>query len=239
MLYERVVRFVEIFSPNLVLIENVPAIVRSKQNVVHRSLAHLRALGYTVDSDVVDLWRLGVPQWRSRHILVAAKGIDLKISRVISRYEIERARAIDWAISDIEDEPHDTDFTRPTDHSVENKVRIDYLFNRQLFDLPNHMRPKCHQNGHNYKSMYGRLRYDAPAQTITSGFGSPGQGRYVHPTKRRSLTPHEAARIQTIPDTHDFSACETRTGLAAMIGNAVPPKLSYAFVLEFLLKHAA
>jgi DNA (cytosine-5)-methyltransferase 1 len=76
--------------------------------------------------------------------------------------------------------------------------------------------------------MYGRLRWDAPAQTITSGYGSMGQGRYVHPGRRRTLTPHEAARLQTIPDWFTFDSAGTRTELARMIGNAVPPLLGAA-----------
>lgn len=82
--------------------------------------------------------------------------------------------------------------------------------------------------------MYGRLRYDAPAQTITGGFVSPGQGRFVHPSQERTLTPHEAARLQFFPDFFDFSAAQTRTGLAQMIGNAVPMTLAYVFCLEFI-----
>jgi len=83
--------------------------------------------------------------------------------------------------------------------------------------------------------MYGRLSYDLPAATITGGFGSPGQGRFIHPTQRRTLTPHEAARLQFFPDWFKFSDVATRTALAKMIGNAVPMKLSYAFCLELLL----
>jgi DNA (cytosine-5)-methyltransferase 1 len=82
--------------------------------------------------------------------------------------------------------------------------------------------------------MYGRLRSDLPAQTITSGYGSMGQGRYVHPRLRRTLTPHEAARLQMIPDFFDFSSVGSRGSWAQMIGNAAPWKLGYAFALEML-----
>jgi DNA (cytosine-5)-methyltransferase 1 len=59
-----------------------------------------------------------------------------------------------------------------------------------------------------------------------------GQGRYVHPRECRTLTPHEAARLQLIPDFFDFSPVASRGAWAQMIGNAAPMKLSYAFVVE-------
>ncbi|MBL0121659.1 MAG: DNA cytosine methyltransferase [Betaproteobacteria bacterium] len=115
------------------------------------------------------------------------------------------------------------------------RLRIDYLFKNALYELPNSHRPPCHQNdNHSYKSMYGRLREDQPAQTITSGFGSMGQGRFVHPTRRRTITAHEAARIQGFPDFFSFEGIERVTALREMIGNAVPPPLAMAIVFGLL-----
>ena len=63
---------------------------------------------------------------------------------------------------------------------------------------------------------------------MTTGFNCMGQGRYVHPSRRRVITPHEAARLQTLPDFVDFKHVPARTHLAKLIGNSVPPLLSYA-----------
>jgi DNA (cytosine-5)-methyltransferase 1 len=82
--------------------------------------------------------------------------------------------------------------------------------------------------------MYGRLRWDEPAQTVTSGYGSIGQGRYGHPSEPRTLTPQEAARLQLLPDFFDFTVVQRRKDWATMIGNAAPMKLSCAFVMEML-----
>jgi DNA (cytosine-5)-methyltransferase 1 len=78
------------------------------------------------------------------------------------------------------------------------------------------------------------MYWEKPAQTITSGFTSMGQGRFVHPKEQRTLTPHEAARLQFIPDFFRFDESIGRTALAEMIGNAVPPKLTYVIGLELL-----
>jgi DNA mismatch endonuclease Vsr len=112
--------------------------------------------------------------------------------------------------------------------SAENLERMKWLLEENRYDLPNWLRPDCHASDHSYNSMYGRLTWDAPAQTVTTGFGSMGQGRYVHPARPRTITPHEAARLQMIPDFVDFSSARTRGSLARLVGNAVPPVLATA-----------
>jgi DNA (cytosine-5)-methyltransferase 1 len=100
--------------------------------------------------------------------------------------------------------------------------------------VPYERRPDCHRNGgHTYKSVYGRLHWDRPAQTITTGFSSVGQGRFVHPRRPRTITPHEAARLQFIPDFFRFGSA-ARGELTTMIGNAVPPRATFAMVLALL-----
>ena len=67
-----------------------------------------------------------------------------------------------------------------------------------------------------------------PAQTITQGFASPGRGRYIHPSQRRTLTCREAARLQSIPDSFRFCLDErsiSKAHIFKAIGEAVPPWL--------------
>ena len=84
-------------------------------------------------------------------------------------------------------------------------------------------------------SVYGRLKPANPAPTITTGFMTPGRGRFIHPTERRTLTPLEAARIQGFPDTYDFNdpagGAPTSQKLGKWIGDAVPMPLGYAATL--------
>jgi len=234
-LYERVARFVEIAKPEHVLIENVPQAVLGKGKAVQRSIDVMRELGYKVDSDVVDLAAIGVPQKRKRHVVIASTSKTLLVQDVVERYRVERVRPVSWAIDDLEDEPPNGMFTTPSKYAEENVRRIRYLHENDVYDLPDRLRPECHRNG-NYScnSVYGRFRWGEPAPTITSGFGCPGQGRFVHPTRMRALTPHEAARLQFFPDFFDFCHVETRASLAKMIGNAAPMRLSYVFCLELL-----
>jgi DNA (cytosine-5)-methyltransferase 1 len=122
--------------------------------------------------------------------------------------------------------------------SEANRKRVDWLFDHDAFDLPNHQRPDCHKDGHTYPSVYGRMYWNQPASTITGGFLTPGRGRYVHPKRRRVLTPHEAARIQGFPDWFSFRPIDrdpTRAELTKWIGDAVPPILGYAIALSLLV----
>jgi DNA (cytosine-5)-methyltransferase 1 len=234
-LYERVARCAELVRPHHVLIENVPSVVHGKEKAVQRSIAALRRLGYFVDSGIVDLAAIGVPQTRKRHVVVASMSKKLSTTEIAKQSRLAYAHSVRWAIGDLQQERPNDILTRPTRHTTQNVSRITLLHEKGLYDLPNRFRPGCHRNGgHSYKSMYGRLTFDEPAQTITSGFTSPGQGRFIHPTQSRTLTPHEAARLQLFPDYFDFSEVQSRTSLASMIGNAVPMKLSYAFCVALL-----
>ena len=233
-LYLKVGRFAEIVGPTHFLIENVPSVVADKDRSIHRAVDQLKELGYFVDFEVIDLSRIGVPQRRKRHIVVASKIKEPDIASWINQYEVE-PRSVWWAIGDLEQVTENGLLNTPARLSSENIRRIDHLFEYNEFDLPNALRPDCHQDGdHSYISMYGRLKKDYPAQTITTGFGSPGQGRFIHPSRRRTLTPREAARLQFIPDNFRFSSAEYRSVLANLIGNAVPPKLSWILFRELL-----
>lgn len=76
-----------------------------------------------------------------------------------------------------------------------------------------------------HSGSYGRLSWDEPAPTITTRFDTPSGGRFTHPEKNRTLSPREAARIQSFPD--DFVFYGKKTSIIKQIGNAVPPKVSY------------
>src|SRR5690606_26715584 len=108
------------------------------------------------------------------------------------------------------------------------------LFDNVLHDLPDSERPDCHRlKNHSYLAVYGRLYWDRPAPTITRGFAYTGRGRFVHPLEPRTLTPHEAARVQFFPDYFSFGNAN-RSTMQNIIGNAVPPKMGYVAALELL-----
>jgi DNA (cytosine-5)-methyltransferase 1 len=231
-----------------IVIENVPDVVNDKSDVVTTAKALLKEAGYDwIDSGVLATDHLGGAQTRKRYFLIAAKASEGEHSLTIKGVAngLKRAaRPLEWAIGDLLN-----DMSKPTKIgimdtvpvlSAENLKRIEHLFENDLYDLPDKVRPDCHKNGHTYPSVYGRLRWDKPAQTITTGFLTPGRGRYIHPLVPRVITPREAARIQSFPDSYKFMVDEdkppSRTALTKWIGDAVPPLLGYAAILPLMTR---
>lgn len=234
-LYLVMVRAAEILRPTHIIVENVPGVRRDTSGVLTRAELWLRRIGYKVAHDEVEIAELGVPQLRKRHVMLGSRYREPNIEQAVERYAIKQKRTVEWAIGDLR-ECGTRVIDVPSMLSTKNRKRAEYLLQSGEYDLPNARRPKCHREKpkHKYKSMYGRLRWDEPAQTITTGFGSPGQGRYLHPDLARTLTPHEAARLQFFPDWFLFDWAPHRIVVAHCIGNAVPPKLAFVLASHLL-----
>lgn len=223
----------------MVVIENVPTVQNSHSDVVATAAGLLNSSGYGISMGILKADELGAAQRRTRHFLIGVRNRVLEPDYLVKTAAKLAAPAmpVSWAIGDLLDK-QSTRFidTAPTLTPV-NLDRIDYLFDNDLYDLPDDQRPDCHKNGTTYTAVYGRMHWDRPAQTITTGFGTPGQGRYIHSLRRRVITPHEAARIQGFPDWFDFEPPQLpvkRKNLAKWIGDAVHPVLGYAVGLSVL-----
>ena len=230
-----------------IAIENVPEVVNDKSGVVKAARALLRAAQYQfIDDGVLAAHELGGAQTRKRYFLIAARdevaGEELTIKGVASGMK-RSAHSLRWAIADLmrgpKDEPKAGIMDANPVMSEENRVRINHLFDNGKYELDDEIRPDCHKDGHTYPSVYGRLHWEKPSQTITTGFSTPGRGRYIHPERRRVITAHEAARIQSFPDTFRFIVNghdPSRLALTKWIGDAVPPLLGYAATLPLLTR---
>jgi DNA (cytosine-5)-methyltransferase 1 len=233
-LYSYMARAAIILSPTHMIVENVQGIPHDKSGVLQHTIAILERAGYQTESILLNTAEFGVSQKRRRHVLVASKNSLAGLTDQIARFRLP-FRGAAWAFGDLENIARERIFDQSSRPSRDNAGRIDYLFEHDIYDLPNSERPPCHRDrAQTYNSVYGRMSWDNPAQTVTSGFYSTCMGRYVHPSQRRTLTAHEAARLQFIPDFFSFDAVKSRTSLAKIIGNAVPPKLSYVLTSALL-----
>ena len=84
-------------------------------------------------------------------------------------------------------------------------------------------------NKDNFKDRYTRQSRWKPCSTIVAHLSKDGL-MFIHPTQRRSLTPREAARIQSFPDWFVFPVPQTPQ--FRLIGNAVPPLVGEAVGVE-------
>ncbi|MFT8938151.1 DNA cytosine methyltransferase, partial [Liquorilactobacillus sp.] len=85
------------------------------------------------------------------------------------------------------------------------------------------------KTGSSYTSIYGRMKWDEPAPTITTKFYGYGNGRFGHPEQDRAISFREGAALQTFPKSYIFFNSKhfiSGKDLGIMIGNAVPVKLA-------------
>ncbi|GAA9265983.1 hypothetical protein TH0156_00580 [Helicobacter pylori] len=86
--------------------------------------------------------------------------------------------------------------------------------------------PKNLHGKQQFKSTWGRLNWNKISPTIDTRFDTPSNGTNSHPELHRSITPREAARIQSFSDNYIFYG--NKTSVCKQIDNAVPPLLALA-----------
>lgn len=113
------------------------------------------------------------------------------------------------------------------------KTRVSYT------DLPERL--QTHQNTISFLDRFKVVAGDLPrSQTIVAHIARDGH-YFIHPdiAQNRSLTPREAARIQTFPDNFYFESIKgapSRTFAYKQIGNAVPVCLAHCIAKALLKK---
>lgn len=244
LLYLAVPAFAVACRARSVAIENVTAVVHDGADVVATTKALLGAYGYAISEGVLAADEMGWPQTRRRHFLIARR-LDapggtgpIPLAEVRELLAQGRPRSVTWAIGGAQALSHDPAMHDLPEYTEVNRGRIAWLFDNDEHDLALAERPECHQDGTSYGAVYGRMHGDRPAPTITTGFMTPGRGRFVHPTERRTLSAAEAARLQGFPDAYDFrpdrNRQPSRAQLAKWIGDAVTAPLGYAAALSAL-----
>lgn len=221
-------------KPDIVSMENVPQMV--KERVFKKFLKTLEDNDYDIDFRVVYAPDYGVPQRRKRLLLLASKLGAISLLPPI--YDSENYLTL-----------RDTIGSLPKLKAGEIDSKDPLHRSRKLSEL-NMMRIKQSKpggtwrdwdeellldaykkkSGQSFGSVYGRLEWDKPSNTITTQFTGLGNGRFGHPEQDRALSLREGAMLQTFPKDYLFTEPELGGNypiaqVALQIGNAVPPKL--------------
>jgi DNA (cytosine-5)-methyltransferase 1 len=218
-------RFVRRLRPLTIMLENVPGLIN--YYLFKRMIIRLKNLGYNLKYEVVNIKDYGVPQRRRRLVMVGSLLGEINIAE-----SLERKVTVRDAIGDLES----VDSTHDPLHGIYAKHRKNIQEMIELIprnggsrkDLPDRYILNCHkQENVGFNDIYGRLRWEDYSTTITGGCLNPSKGRFLHPQENRCITAREAALLQSFPRSYKFPANITKTSLALLIGNALPPKFSY------------
>lgn len=227
-------RFVKYFNPGYVVVENVPGVLRQKQDSgLQNFIDWLEKASYKVHFKIHNTNDYGVPQSRKRFTLVANRITDKKLfpqKDTERRLVVRDVLGVENGFSKIKAGTKDTtEFL----HSVPSiseltlrrlkKVSKDGG-NRLGFSNDPELQLKCFIGKDNaFKDTFGRLWWDKPSPTITTKFFSVSNGRFVHPEEDRALSLREGACLQSFPKDYNFFGT-SHSAIARLIGNAVPPE---------------
>jgi DNA (cytosine-5)-methyltransferase 1 len=217
-------RVVEELRPKAVFMENVPGIERDFR--FKAFLARLEKLGYRLTcTERVELADQGVPQYRTRLVVLAGLGFDIALPR-----KVRRLRTVREVIGSLPRPAESGNRLHKlvTRHAPEvlERIRAVPCDGGSRWSWPEEWQLICHKKCDGFKDVYGRMAWSKPAPTITGGCINASKGRFLHPRQNRVMTLFEAALLQTFPRRYFFDLIHGRYAVAEMIGNALPPRFA-------------
>ncbi len=247
-LVNRYIDYVKEFMPRFALFENVPGIIRKKHGKVYynKLIRGLKELNYHVIEKEENLANYGVPQRRKRVIVIAgrdgeippypapthfsAKSKEAK-SEKYSKYVTVKEAIGNGKYPKIKAGENGEKNGKYPNHIAPRTTERVLEFIKHVpkdggsrKDIPKEFWLDCHLKHHGHSDVYGRIAWDKPSNTITTGCTNVSKGRFVHPEQNRAITYREAATLQGFPDSFIFYG----KNIASQIGNAVPPPLAKA-----------
>jgi DNA (cytosine-5)-methyltransferase 1 len=207
-----------------IMMENVPAL--KDYSVFKEVVEELRQLGYNPDVQVVNVKNYGVPQRRKRLVMVGMLNDTIQVAEGTGVKKTVRDMIANLAPPETAQDPLQQIVSKHTSKVMEMIKKLPHNGGSRK-DLPKEYTLKCHKKENvGFNDVYGRLRWDDYSTTITGGCLNPSKGRYLHPEQDRVITPREAALLQSFPKDYKFPTDISKTALALLIGNALPPEFS-------------
>jgi len=233
--FSRIIRDVK---PDVISMENVPRLLEyDNGEVLNDFMDVLLSEGYDIFHKVVNASEYGVPQKRYRFILLASRLGEIKLINPTHKDEdyvsvkqaIAHLTPLDAGESDPDDQLH-----RSRELTPINLKRIRATPEGGGWkDWSDDLVLDCHkkESGASFRSVYGRMKWDEVAPTLTTQCTGYGNGRFGHPEQDRAITLREAAILQSFPDDYDFIDPNVKFSIRKLethIGNAVPVLLGRA-----------
>lgn len=211
-------KVVKWLQPDCFLMENVNYL-RSQYNgkFEREILQAFSGIGYSVDVHTLNAADFGVPQIRKRVFFFGTRLQRAFKWPAASHGDGLRPQvSVRAAIADLS--PVDQHWSAanhtPLRHGEKVIARYKLIPEGGRMPPPQDLPPDIRRR--NFGNTYKRLSWSKPSLTLV-----PGNNAFpVHPEEHRSLTPREAARLQTFPDQWIF--CGTRAEQCKLVGNAVP-----------------
>lgn len=220
-----VVRWAKAMRPKVVVIENVAAFLGS--DVWQRTTRALLRLHYEVVPFVLDAYEMGAPQLRTRSFTIASR-LGIPIVKRVARTRLSTVREAWAGLTSTPDGKNHHYAPTPSDLALSRMRLIPAGGDKRDLMKGSHglSPPSWGRMGGQATDVWGRLRWDAPSNTLRTCLLNPSKGRYIHPDQDRVISLREAARLHTIPDEWTFEGLPTQ--IARQIGNSVPPALGRA-----------
>ncbi len=222
--------------PDIVTMENVPALLNYKNGqVFHSFCQQLNTARYFLYWTIAKCEEYGVPQRRRRLVLIASR-TESPISLLPTHEQPLTVRDAIGTLPPIcagEADPNDPMHTSQSLNET-NMQRIRASKPGGTWrDWPPRLLSKCHERttGKTYPAVYGRMVWDQPSPTITTQCYGFGNGRFGHPEQDRAISLREAALLQSFPDYYYFLPSNETPNFSEIgrwVGNAVPVRLAEA-----------
>jgi len=242
-LFLEFVKIVEKIKPEVFVIENVRNLINALDGYFLKQIRdRFESLGYIVNDGYINAKDFGVPQNRERAIIIGS----LSRSIELPKKTIETITTVRDAISDLSylnsgEGVNESEYINEAKTDYQKLMRRNKVYNHvatnhsklaleKLMMVP----PEGDKSSipielhgkQKFKTTWSRLKWDDVSPTIDTRFDTPSNGRNSHPYLHRSITPREAARIQSFDDGFIFKG--PKTAVCRQIGNAVPPLMGKA-----------
>lgn len=236
LLFENYVRIVNELRPKCFLFENVKGLYTMFEGRFFKKVvSSFLSIGYNIHFSVIDASKYGVPQKRERVIIVGTtidRPFRFPAPDSSSFGNIKAYANVGEAINDLVKKGAEFPNHIALEHSDVVVRRYELIPEGGKLPKPEDLPEDIRRKG--FGTTYVRLHRKKFAPTMC-----PGNNAFpIHPTLNRSLTPREAARIQTFPDSFVFEG--DRRSQCIQVGNAVPPLLAakLAKALELFMNNS-